>query len=318
MRRIDVFTPALLLHRLAPDSVAAVRAAVPSVCPGTLVCQDPSAVEGADFAVLHIFPAGQPAPEAGGADFVCPLPPGASPEALAALLQAGWQGLQLARENASLRGNLRSIGRRMAHDLRTPLGSALTLSQLLQEITPASQTDVQGFLGSIVRSTERLRELIDKMAFFAKSALDPLELTPVALGEVVQTVQARVGLLQQRKQATLSGPANWPTVLGDAPALETIWRQLLTNALEHGGEKPAVELAWQTEEGGWIRCFVRDRGSGPSGQQAHPFETLHALTNTRGLGLSVVERLVAQHGGSCCVTERPGGGTEVSFTLRAG
>ncbi|MBS0658204.1 MAG: HAMP domain-containing histidine kinase [Verrucomicrobia bacterium] len=311
---------ALLLSGLAPALEEAARAAAAEICPAALVCRDPSALTGTDFAVLRLLPAETeevPALAIGTITFLCPIPAASTAADVRALLRAGWRGLELALENASYEGTLRSLGRRMAHDLRTPLGSALTLGQLLQEITPAAQTDVQGFLASIVRSAERLRELIDKMSFFAKSAIDPLELTPVALGEVVPTVQARVALLAQRKSARISGPPSWPSVLGNAPALETLWRHLLTNALEHGGDAPQIELDWRAEPNGWIRCFVRDRGAGLGEQRIYPFERLHAVTNTRGLGLSVVRRIVDQHGGSCAVADRPEGGAEISFTLRA-
>lgn len=311
--------PTLLLHGSDPALAKLVRAAAAEVCPGAEVQTgenpDPSTQD-----ALWVLLAEAAAPTRGanvpGLRQPVRLPAGADASVVRALLETAWRSLLLQRENESLRGNLRTVGRRLAHDLRTPLGSVLTLSQLLQEIVPQSNADAHGFLSSVLRSAEKLRELIDKMSFFTKSAVDPLELAPVPLAEIVQTAQGRVAFLSMNRKGRIAAPTAWPHVLGNVAGLETIWRNLLTNALSHSGDEPRVELGWREEEGGLVRCFVRDRGPGLPAQAFVPFERLHEITNARGLGLPAVERLVAQHGGTCQSTVLPEGGAEVSFTLR--
>lgn len=311
--------PTLLLHGSNPALEAQVRAAAAEVCEDAEVrtAEDPDALAHDALCVLlgEADAPTRPAASLGLREMVR-LPVGAEDAVVRALLETAWRGLLLRRENERLRGNLRTVGRRLAHDLRTPLGSVLTLSQLLQEVVPQSNADAQGFLGSVLRSAEKLRDLIDKMSFFTKSAVDPLELAPLPLAEIVQTAQGRVAFLSMGRKGRISAPTAWPHVLGNVTGLETIWRNLLTNALLYSGEEPRIEIGWREEEGGLVRCFVRDRGPGLPAQAFAPFERLHEITNARGLGLAAVERLVTQHGGTCASAVLPEGGAEVSFTLR--
>jgi signal transduction histidine kinase len=118
----------------------------------------------------------------------------------------------------------------------------------------------------------------------------------------------------------VSQPASWPEVAGVAPWLQVIWWNLLDNALKHGGPSAEIRLAWSRAPDGY-RFSVVDRGAGiaPALQAGlfQPFDQLHAL-RTPGLGLSIVQRLVALQGGRCGYERLADGTSAFFFILPAG
>jgi signal transduction histidine kinase len=113
-------------------------------------------------------------------------------------------------------------------------------------------------------------------------------------------------------------PEFWPEVNGVVEWLEFIWWNLLANAIQYAGETPRLELSWQKIKNGF-RFQVCDHGGGVPAEVAaklfQPFDSLHQPGGTRGLGLSVVQRLVELQGGGCGYTATPKGGACFYFTL---
>jgi signal transduction histidine kinase len=120
-----------------------------------------------------------------------------------------------------------------------------------------------------------------------------------------------------KKGASLVKPDSWPRVNGVPAWLEVIWSNLLMNAVQHAGEKPKVEISWREEKNAY-RFAVSDNGDGvPETMRPllfQPFDTLHRPDSTRGLGLSIVQRLVELQGGACGYEAIPGGAS-FFFTL---
>jgi hypothetical protein len=102
--------------------------------------------------------------------------------------------------------------------------------------------------------------------------------------------------------------------------LHVIWWNLLHNAFTHGGPGTHVRLAWSPEDDG-DRFSVIDPGVGlaPAIEAGlfRPFDQLHTLP-APGLGLSIVQRLVALQGGRCGYERLNDGSSVFYFTLPTG
>jgi signal transduction histidine kinase len=207
----------------------------------------------------------------------------------------------LEAENARLRGDLLTVSSRIGHDLRTPLGGILTGAEALREILAEKNLPV-AFTQAIVDSVDDLTRLIRQISFVLKASAHPQPKEPVNMGDVVETALQRVESRVVKKNATVVKPDSWPAVNGVAAWLDMIWWNFLMNSLHHPPEKPRIELSWR-EEDGWYRFGISDNGGGvPETIRPglfQPFETLHRPDSTRGLGLSIVQRLVELQGGKC-------------------
>lgn len=236
--------------------------------------------------------------------------------ALARIFRAVLLQHELLCENLQLRGDLRTVARRVSHDLRTPVGCIHTSSDVLNELPPDDPSIVAGITAIFKQSSAEISAIIDRVSFLIKASLEPLPPARVEMEDVVANTLRQLEPEIKRSGASLALPSGWPAVSGVAPWLQVIWSSLVENALAHG-RGARVELGWEPD-GDSYRFFVSDRGPGvPAGQQAAlftPFDQLHA-GHAKGLGLPVVQRLLALQGGTCGYTAQPGGGARFHFTL---
>lgn len=225
---------------------------------------------------------------------------------------------QLLRENARLRGDLRTMATRINHDLRTPLGGIITTAELLKETLATKHSDALPLAGSLFTSADELAKLFSQLRFLTKAAADPKPKERVNMEMIVLGALAVVESRALKRRATITQPGAWPAVEGVPDWLEFIWVNLLTNALQHAGEQPQIKLGWFKEKQGF-NFQVSDNGGGvPPEMRAklfQPFDSLHQLGSTRGLGLSIVQRLVDLQGGQCGYAPNPPGGACFYFTL---
>jgi len=216
---------------------------------------------------------------------------------------------QLLRENERLRGDLRTVGRRLNHDLRTPLNCVVNAGA-----EPENSGALQSSVAEIVRMMERV-------SFVLRATADPPPAQAVAMGDIVTAALDRLEGRRQKQGATIIRPESWPSVEGVPAWLEVIWWNLIGNSLDHGGSATRIVLGWMPTSREY-RFWVRDNGPGVSlekrGRLFEPFDLLHELNSPRGLGLPIVQRLVELQGGRCGYEFPPGGGCTLSFTLPAG
>jgi signal transduction histidine kinase len=224
---------------------------------------------------------------------------------------------ELARENARLRGDLLTIASRISHDLRTPLGGVISAGEAMREILVENGLPPM-LADSSLHSADDILKLIKRVSFVIKASLNPVRKEPVAMAEIVSGMLQGVEHRALKKHAVLTQPDAWPEVNGVPTWLEIIWWNLLTNALEHAGEAPRIELGWRAEAD-HFQFWISDNGSGvPPAKQAQlfrPFDSLHGLDSLRGLGLSIVQRLVELQGGICGYEPVTPNGSRFFFTL---
>jgi signal transduction histidine kinase len=225
---------------------------------------------------------------------------------------------RLRREIASLRGDLLTFGLRIAHDLRTPLGgiavSAETLKDALSEDFPEDLPLVK----PISDSCDEMAALIRQVSIVAKATARPVVRERVGMGSVVWAARERLAPAIREAKATINEAKSWPEVVGDAVSLETIWWNLLSNALRHSGKEPKIDLGWEPV-GETLRFWVSDHGTGVPEKNRrllfYPFSRLHEPNAMRGLGLPIVQRLVQLTGGYCGYESVAGGGGRFFFVL---
>lgn len=113
------------------------------------------------------------------------------------------------------------------------------------------------------------------------------------------------------------GPAR---LTGDRVAVSRVVRNLVDNALLHADSRIDIEVS---NSHGTAVLSVSDDGSGiPHADRSRVFERFVRLDSDRarsgggaGLGLAIVAEVVAAHGGTITVDDRPGGGTTMTVTL---
>ena len=209
----------------------------------------------------------------------------------------------------------------VAHELNTPLAVLQGSIEKLSETTQDPQTHDR--LARMLRVTQRLRRISESLVDFArvrKQATEPVVLRPiiaeswslVAIDEKACTVAFQNEVEEQQ------------SVIGNPDRLVQVFVNLLRNALLAVTADGVIRVeAKPVQRGGrhWICCRVLDNGPGiPQHVLPNLFE---AFVSTRldargtGLGLTVAEGIVTQHGGMISASNRAEGGASIEVLLPA-
>jgi signal transduction histidine kinase len=225
---------------------------------------------------------------------------------------------ELQRENARLRGDMLTVGTRLSHDLRTPLGGINITADLLKEVLTDEKPELVELLSPIWESSEEMSSMIREISLLAKANGQTISPSLVNMGDGIMAACQRLEHRILQRAGAVIQPMHWPHVLGVPAWLESIWWHLLSNALKHGKPSSKIELGWE-QFGKHYNFWLQNEGEAISStKQAklfQPFDQLHKSNARKGLGLSIVERLVELQGGSCTYQTGSNGGPRFIFTL---
>ncbi len=199
----------------------------------------------------------------------------------------------------------------LAHEVRNPLMSIRGFAQLLQEENP--QSEQNAYLDIIVRETERMNRLIEKLLFYAKPAANCIEL--IDLNAVItNSLQLVDSQLRQRQVKTLLRlSSEIPRVMADEEQLKQVLLNIFINALQAIGEKGQIRISSRyMRKEKQVHVSVVDSGGGiPAGNMERIFDPFFTTKEQgTGLGLSVAFRLMETWGGVVRAYSKPGQGSK--------
>lgn len=211
--------------------------------------------------------------------------------------------------------------RATSHELRTPLTViAGMVETLLAQLGGLSEEQVLDMLERMWNQTMRLRQLVEDLLDVDRlsSGLALARLAPVPIGRIVREVLDGMELPEGRVRTDLAEAV----VDADAPKLERVVANLVTNALRHGGADGVVLVQTRRERSDVV-LTVEDEGTGiPDGLEQRIFEPFvqapvrrTAANPGTGLGLTLARELVKLHDGVIGAWNRPGGGAVFEVRL---
>ncbi len=211
--------------------------------------------------------------------------------------------------------------RATSHELRTPLtvvtGMASTLQRAWHDLDGPEVDDI---LDRMVAKGDHLQRLIEDLLDVDRlsAGLVTAVTEPRDLREVLETVLQRTDLGGRELQVSID-----PVVVDvDAPKIERIVDNLLTNASRHTPPAACIRIEASTDDG-WAVIAVTDDGPGidlddPT-EIFEPFvqgrERATAPTPGTGLGLTLVRELTELHDGEVAVRTADEGGTRFEIRL---
>ncbi|WP_255169264.1 PAS domain-containing protein [Natrononativus amylolyticus] len=196
---------------------------------------------------------------------------------------------------------LESLASMIAHELRNPVAIGQIYSQRLPAETAPEAVDY------VVEAFDRIENIVDVLLVLTHGRETVGERTPVSLVNVVQDAWDEVDAPDATLHVDIDGE-----IRGDQTYLQHLFRNLLENAVQHGGADVTVQVG-----GGSNEFFVADDGSGiPAENRDDVFKsgfTTTADEGGTGLGLAFVRELADLYGWSCAVSESAAGGARIEF-----
>jgi two-component system sensor histidine kinase FlrB len=203
---------------------------------------------------------------------------------------------------------------RLAHNLRTPLATALLYAGNLGRTTLA-EAERSRFADRTVDSLRRVERMIQDMLRFVRGYEDEFE--PFAVGELLRELAQVIEPQMARRGVNFEivDRSEGRQIQGNRKAVAGALLNLLENALQASDGGGRVTLAAGPDARA-MAFSVEDTGRGidPAVMDRlfEPFFTTRA--DGTGLGLAIVRGVATAHGGDALVQSRPGEGTR--FTLR--
>jgi len=227
---------------------------------------------------------------------------------------------QQLRELNNLKDKLFSI---ISHDLRSPLGSLITLLNLTQEgyFTEEGFRDVIDELSKNVGYTS---ELLENLLRWAQSQMQGLKVIPSTFN-IRDVAEDKLRLYEeqaQNKGITLKNQIDpQMAVYADSAMIELVFRNLIANAIKFC-DKGSVVTTTASHSNGMVMVSVSDTGKGISSENlkklfGREIFSTRGTSNEKGtgLGLLLCKDFVTLNGGEIWAKSVEGVGSEFFFTL---
>jgi signal transduction histidine kinase len=222
----------------------------------------------------------------------------------------------LSRIEAGHRAQQRFLGD-ASHELRSPLATIISGLEAA-EVHP-ELLDAELAINTLLPEAQRMRTLIEDLLLLARADEQSLGLRKeqVLLGDLAEVEANRA---PRDAGCLIHAEISAARFVGDPVAVSRVIRNLVDNAVRHAKSRVDIQVGSQ---GGSAVVTVSDDGPGiAETERARVFERFVRLDSDRarsgggtGLGLAIVAEVVAAHGGTVTIDERPGGGTKMTVAL---
>ncbi len=231
--------------------------------------------------------------------------------------------LEHARKIAEERAReLEAFSYSVSHDLRAPLRAIAGFSTILSE-KHADRLDASAlvYLNRIVAGVEKMSALIEDILTLSKVSRHELFKKEIRLDHLAREIVTEIHREEPQRKVEIVIAENM-RVSADLNLFSIALTNLIRNAWKFTSKTPdaQIEIGVTTDTGEDV-FFIRDNGAGfdmKHGERLFmAFQRLHSEADFPGIGigLAVVKRVIAKHGGRVWAYSEPGIGSTFYFTI---
>ncbi|WP_084386889.1 sensor histidine kinase [Anabaena sp. CA = ATCC 33047] len=211
-----------------------------------------------------------------------------------------------------------------SHDLKEPLRGIHNYSNfLIEDYGDLLNEEGKEKLGTLIRLTQRMEDLIDSLLHFSRLGRVDLSMQPTNLNDVVHRI---LDMLRPRIEETgvrIHIPRPLPTVYCDRIQIGEVFSNLIVNSIKYNDKAEKwIEIGYLDNLPRPITFYVQDNGIGIREKHFESifriFKRLHGpkkYGGGTGAGLTIAKKIVERHGGKIWVESDYGQGTTFYFTL---
>jgi len=198
-----------------------------------------------------------------------------------------------------------------AHELRTPIAAIRAQAQVALGATEDGER--RHALAATLAGCDRATRLVEQMLTLARLEAGAAALRePFALAETLRQAVAELApqALARQQTIALDAPDTHAVMQGDATLMAVLVRNLVDNALRYSPPGAGIAVTLRTDAAG-RHLSVEDSGPGvPEAERRRLGERFFRIAGSEqpgsGLGLSIVQRIVAMQGGALRLAASPG------------
>lgn len=208
----------------------------------------------------------------------------------------------------------------ITHELRTPLTAIIGYAGLMRK--DCNTDKIEMYIRNIQQSSDRMREMLNTMLNFFRldNGKEQPNISPCRISAITHTLETEFMLIAMNKGLALTVTDRTDAVvLTDKERILQIGNNLLSNAVKFT-ENGSVSITTDYDNG-VLTLVVEDTGMGMTeDEQRCVFDAFERLSNAAakdgfGLGLSIVERIVAMLGGTIRLDSEKGKGSRFTVEI---
>ncbi|HYE56072.1 MAG TPA: PAS domain S-box protein [Chitinophagaceae bacterium] len=225
---------------------------------------------------------------------------------------------ELKRTNAEVEAFTYSV----SHDLRAPLRGIVGFTAMLEEDYASKLDDEAKRITNVIKTNAlNMGRLIDDLLAFSRMGRKEMVKTKVDMRKIVDEV-LRDFVSEAKTPGLQVEVEELSEVSADVGTIRQVWINLISNAIKYSSKKtnPLIQIGSFTKNAQHV-FFVKDNGVGFDENYKDKlfkvFQRLHSAEDFEGtgVGLALVDKIIAKHGGEVWATGEVGKGATFYFSL---
>ena len=226
------------------------------------------------------------------------------------------------KENKELISNI-------SHDLKTPITAVKGYVEGIMDGVADTPEKMDRYVRTIYNKTNEMDHLINELTFYSKIDTNriPYTFSKLNVEDYFSDCAEEVGLELETKGIELvyaNYVENDVVVIADGEQIRRVIHNIIGNAIKYRDKKRGIIQIRVKDVGDFIQVEIEDNGKGIGAKDLpYIFDRFYRTDISRnsskggsGIGLSIVKKILEDHGGKVWATSREGIGTIMYFVLR--
>ena len=217
----------------------------------------------------------------------------------------------------------------ISHDLKTPITAIKGYVEGIMDGVASSPEKLDKYIRTIYNKANDMDRLIDELTFYSKIDTNkiPYEFNKINVNSYFGDCVEEVGLDMDSRNIEL-GYFNYVSddvvVISDAEQMKRVINNIISNSVKYMDKPKGIINIRIKDVGDFIQIEIEDNGRGIAAKDLPCiFDRFYRTDSSRnssqggsGIGLSIVRKIVEDHGGRIWATSKEGMGTEMHIVLR--
>ncbi|MGN0355609.1 MAG: sensor histidine kinase [Muricoprocola sp.] len=238
------------------------------------------------------------------------------------LLESTEAKLQYDRENKELISNI-------SHDLKTPITAIKGYVEGIMDGVADTPEKMDRYIRTIYNKTNDMDRLINELTFYSKIDTNriPYTFNKINVKDYFQDCVEEIGLDLESKGfefSYINGVDDGVEVIADAEQIKRVIDNIVGNSVKYMDKSPGRIIMRVTDVGDFVQVEIEDNGKGIGSKELpYIFDRFYRTDASRnssrggsGIGLSIVKKIIEDHGGKIWASSKLGSGTVMYFVLR--
>ncbi|MDL2295469.1 HAMP domain-containing histidine kinase [Lachnospiraceae bacterium OttesenSCG-928-E19] len=230
--------------------------------------------------------------------------------------------LQFDRQSKELISNI-------SHDLKTPITAIKGYVEGIMDGVADTPEKMDKYIRTVYNKANEMDRLINELTFYSQIDTHriPYNFNPILVKDFFNDCAEELSLDMAGKDIEF-GYFNYiednPKIIADAEQLRRVMNNIISNAVKYMDKKRKIINLRVKDKDDFIQVEIEDNGKGIASKDlANVFDRFYRTDASRnsmqggsGIGLSIVKKIVEEHGGNIWATSKDKEGTTILFVLR--